>query len=392
MARRIYLFLLVCFCASHALAADTLYQGGDSLNSSNTLVSKNGLFTLGFTSLGSGESSASYLGIWYNNDTSHPFWLANRNKSIAENSGVLAIDGSGNMTLTYSGGDLVHFYSSPSSTTNLTAVLEDSGNFVLKDKNSGGQQYLWRSFDYPTDTFLPGMKLGINHTSGQTWSLMSWLSDVVPTPAGPFTFKWDPYGKELVIKRRDVIYWTSGPLRNNTFENIPPNLGMLDNSFINVSNADEDYIMFKVSAKQFAPQDQRIFSMWRMTYDGHIVDLLTNQGYAATSCKGNNTNAGCEKWSGPDCRSNMNSFELRSGYFGPTVPVKSDDNSSLSISDCMDICWKNCPCSGVTTKGNNDNNTGCTFYYGSFTPDPTGNTAQRYIIAQPEPTSQVSSG
>ncbi|KAJ6752338.1 hypothetical protein OIU85_002740 [Salix viminalis] len=141
MARRIYRFLLVCFCASHALAEDTLYQGGDSLNSSNTLVSKNGLFTLGFTSLGSAESSASYLGIWY--------------KPVADNSGVLALHGSGNMKLTYSGGDLVDFYSTRSSTTNVTAVLEDSGNFALKDKNSGGQQdYLWRSFDYPTDTFL----------------------------------------------------------------------------------------------------------------------------------------------------------------------------------------------------------------------------------------------
>ncbi|KAJ6776554.1 PAN-LIKE DOMAIN PROTEIN [Salix koriyanagi] len=92
MARRIYRFLLVCFCTSHALAADTLYQGGDSLNSSNTLVSKNGHFTLGFTSLGSAESNASYLGLWYSNDTSHPFWLANRNKSIAENSGVLPFE------------------------------------------------------------------------------------------------------------------------------------------------------------------------------------------------------------------------------------------------------------------------------------------------------------
>ncbi|KAF9667032.1 hypothetical protein SADUNF_Sadunf16G0290600 [Salix dunnii] len=163
---RSYRFLLVCFCASHALAADTLYQGGDSLNSSNTLVSENGLFTLGFTWLGSAESNASYLGIWYENESSHPFWLANRDKPIADNSGVLALDGSGNMKLTYSGGDLVHFYFSRSSTTNLTAVLEDSGNFVLKDANSRSDRILWQSFDDPTDRFLPGMKLGINHTSG----------------------------------------------------------------------------------------------------------------------------------------------------------------------------------------------------------------------------------
>jgi hypothetical protein len=110
------------------------------------------------------------------------------------------------MKLAYSGGDLVEFNSSQSSSTNITAILEESGNFVLKDKNSSSQQVLWHSFDFPTDTFLPGMKLGINHRTGQNWSLVSWLSDLVPTPAGAFTFEWDTNGTELVIKRRDVIY------------------------------------------------------------------------------------------------------------------------------------------------------------------------------------------
>ncbi|KAJ6297873.1 hypothetical protein OIU76_019061 [Salix suchowensis] len=390
MARRIYRFLLVCFCASHALAADTLYQGGDSLNSSNTLVSKNGLFTLGFTILGSGESSASYLGIWYYNNTSHPFWLANRDKPVAGNSGVLALDGSGNMKLTHSGGDLVHFYSSPSSTTNLTAVLEDSGNFVLKDANSLSDRILWQSFDDPTDTFLPGMKLGINYTSGQTWSLTSWTSNLVPAP-GAFTLEWERDTHELVIKRRTQTYWTSGPLTSYTgFENIVIESAPLDFSYINVSNADEDYIMFTISANQYTPQDRTIFSMWQMKYDGNIVDNFTQLEYGATSCKGNNTDAGCEKWSGPACRSSRNSnFEFRSGSFGITVPRKNDDNSSLSISDCKDICWKNCSCFGVTTIGNH---TGCTFFYGNFTPDPTGRQASYDIIVQPEPTGQVPPG
>uniref|UniRef100_A0A6N2K8N6 Receptor-like serine/threonine-protein kinase n=1 Tax=Salix viminalis TaxID=40686 RepID=A0A6N2K8N6_SALVM len=390
MARRIYRFLLVCFCASHALAADTLYQGGDALNSSNTLVSKNGLFTLGFTSIGSAESSASYLGIWYNSDSSHPFWLANRDKPIADNSGVLALDGSGNMKLTYSGGDLVHFYSSPSSPTNLTAVLEDSGNFVLKDANSRSDRILWQSFDDPTDTFLPGMKLGISNATNQTWSLTSWTSELVPAP-GAFTLEWERDTHELVIKRRTQTYWTSGPLTSNTsFENIFLNTGFLNYSYINVSNADEDYIMFTVSANQYTRQDQRIFSMWQMTYDGGIRDNFTSRGFGGTICKGNNADAGCEKWSGPDCRRSRNStFELRSGDFVNPVPAKRDDNSSLSISDCKDICWKDCQCSGVPTTGNNANNTGCTFFYGNFTLDLNGTRAQYYIIAQPEPTGQV---
>uniref|UniRef100_A0A6N2KND3 non-specific serine/threonine protein kinase n=1 Tax=Salix viminalis TaxID=40686 RepID=A0A6N2KND3_SALVM len=267
--KRIYRFLLVCFCASHALAADTLYQGGDPLNSFNSLVSKNGLFTLGFTSIGSAESSASYLGIWYNSDSSHPFWLANRDKTIADNSGVLALDGSGNMKLTYSGGDLVHFNFSRSSTTNLTAVLEDSGNFVLKDANSRSDRILWQSFDDPTDTFLPGMKLGINHTSGQTWSLTSWTSDLVPAP-GAFTLEWERDTHELVIKRRTQTYWTSGPLTSTTsFENIVLNIGFLNFSFINVSNADEDYIMFNVSANQYT-RERKWFGQGIMVTVGFV--------------------------------------------------------------------------------------------------------------------------
>ncbi|KAJ6301179.1 hypothetical protein OIU77_015483 [Salix suchowensis] len=329
MARRICRFLLVCFCASHALAADTLYQGGDSLNSSNTLVSKNGHFTLGFTSLGSAESNASY-----------PFWLANRNKSIAENTGVLPFEQvQRNMHMKSQRG-AEHGVDEGESVRELSVDKgqqrvrgkelvsgkeeEEHGEDEGRYKSSGGQQDLWRSFDYPTDTFLPGMKLGISHATGETWSQMSWLSDVVPTPAGPFsTFEWDHKGKELV-KRRDVIYWISGPLTSNTrFEFFFLNTWSLDYSFINVSHADEDCIMFTVSSNQFTPQYQRIFLIRRL------------------------------------CRSSRNSFKLRRGSFVNTVRRKSDDNSSLSISDCKDICWKNCSCSGVTTRGKNANNTGC---------------------------------
>jgi hypothetical protein len=222
------------------------------------------------------------------------------------------------MKLTYSGGDPVEFYSSQSSTTNITAILEDSGNFVLKDENSSSQQFLWQSFDSPTDTFLPGMKLGINHRTGQTWFLMSWLSDLVPTPAGAFTFKWDTSVKELVIRRRDVIYWTSGPLRSNTsFDSFSLNSRKVDFSFINASNAYEDYFMFKVSANKYASRDQRNFSMWQLRSDGSIVDLTTSRIYGGPLCKGNNEDGGCKSWT---CRSNRNSFELRSGSCVNIVP------------------------------------------------------------------------
>ena len=115
---------------------------------------------------------------------------------------------------------------------------------------------------------------------------MSWLSDLVPTPAGAFTLEWDTNGKELVIKRRDVIYWTTGPLRSNTSFEIPfLDAAVLDFSFINDSNADEDYFMFTVSANQFTPQGQRNFSMWQLRSDGGIEDLTTGRVYGAHHVK-----------------------------------------------------------------------------------------------------------
>jgi hypothetical protein len=169
-------------------------------------------------------------------------------------------------------------------------------------------------------------------------------------------------------------------LRSNTSFESPS----LDQSFITVSNADEDYFMLTVSANKFTAQGQRNFSMWQLEYDGSIADQSTGRTYGGTACAGNNTDGGCERWSGPACRSYRNSFELRSGSFVNTVPSKDDDNSSLSISDCMDICWKDCLCVGVSTKGNNANNTGCTFYYGNFTPGPSGRSVQYHIIVQEE--------
>ncbi|KAG5255283.1 G-type lectin S-receptor serine/threonine-protein kinase [Salix suchowensis] len=366
---KILLIILVCFCPTFSLAADTLYQGGEALRFSSRLVSKNKLFTLEFVRLGSAESNASYLGICYQNDSGHPIWIANRDKPIADNSGVLEIDGdSGTMKVTYSGGDLVDFYSSQSPTSKLTATLEDSGNFVLKDANSRSDRILWQSFDDPTDTFLPGMKLGINHRTGHTRSLTSWMSDLVPAP-GAFTLEWERDGQELVIKRRAEIYWRSGPLTSNgSFEAYRLN-SRLDYSFLNVSNIDEDYFMFTAARNKLTPPETG-FSKWLLQFDGELEEQSNGQTFGGKLCNGNNIEMGCVKWDiEPTCRS-RDRYELRACDFlvegGQPIPNYS---ASLSISDCKEICWKDCRCAGINIEGVNANNTGCTFWYGNFTKD-----------------------
>jgi hypothetical protein len=107
-------------------------------------------------------------------------------------------------------------YASPPPLNNsnyIVATLLDTGNFVLKDiqKNI----VLWQSFDHPTYSFLPGMKLGVNHKTGENWSLVSSIS-------GSISLDWEPTRKELLVfKLREKVYWASGKLLiNNTFEYI----------------------------------------------------------------------------------------------------------------------------------------------------------------------------
>lgn len=54
-------------------------------------------------------------------------------------------------------------------------VLGDDGNLVLKD-GSNPNVVFWQSFDYPTDTILPGGKIGFSRKTNQTQQLISWRS------------------------------------------------------------------------------------------------------------------------------------------------------------------------------------------------------------------------
>ncbi|TXG67197.1 hypothetical protein EZV62_008472 [Acer yangbiense] len=102
----------------------------------------------------------------------------------------------------------MHYYVTNTSSSNTTnATLLDSGNLILINNNS---QVLWQSFDYPTDTLLPGMKLGYDNVTGVSWSLVSWNSSQDPAP-GVFSLALDSRieRQQLNIKHGSKIYWTS---------------------------------------------------------------------------------------------------------------------------------------------------------------------------------------
>ncbi|KAL3820990.1 hypothetical protein ACJIZ3_006895 [Penstemon smallii] len=86
--------------------------------------------------------------------------------------------------------------------------LLDSGNLVLSDGRSG--KSLWQSFDYPSDTFLPGMKMdkGIE--------LISWITPSDPA-TGDYKFIQDQLGVYKILNRSS-IHWISG--ESNEFSKI----------------------------------------------------------------------------------------------------------------------------------------------------------------------------
>lgn len=199
---------------------DTLLQG-QYLKDGQELVSAFNIFKLKFFNF---ENSTNwYLGIWYNNlyltggNKKHgdiqdrPVWIANRNNPISERSGSLTVDSLGRLRILRGASSLLEL-SSTETTGNTTLKLLDSGNLQLQEMDSNGtmRRILWESFDYPTDTLLPGMKLGLNIKTGKKWELTSWLGDTLPA-SGSFVFGMDAnITNRLTILWQGNMYWASG--------------------------------------------------------------------------------------------------------------------------------------------------------------------------------------
>lgn len=152
---------------------------------SSDLVFKLGFFHPGVSSP-LHQSSNSYLGIWYSTLPNNPeaVWVANPDDPIIDSSGVFTLDFEGKLKIMRNGGQPIVLNPNQEVSGNVTASLLDSGNFVLREVTADGTpgKILWQSFDYPTNTLLPGMRLGVNLRSRQNLTLSSWLSGQVPSP------------------------------------------------------------------------------------------------------------------------------------------------------------------------------------------------------------------
>ncbi|GJZ06842.1 G-type lectin S-receptor-like serine/threonine-protein kinase [Tanacetum coccineum] len=265
---------------------------------------------------------------------------------------------------------------------NVAATLEDNGNFRLIDEMD--KRVLWQSFDYPYSVLMPGMKLGHDFTTGQSWNLTSWMSNENPD-SGAFTMSWEApeeASQRLVIRRRGQPYWTSGNLNNQTFEY----MRQLEAYKINSTYSNKQrYISYELDKKYVHLEGDPLGTPWVLTSDGRIKVGYNSNFLTPEFCYGIETHMGCMKGTGlPECRTENDNFSRQNGEFVADV-TKSviDSNVSLGFSDCFFKCWNSCSCVGFTS--HNDNGAGCVFWNGMkrFSPNPHENSTWIYVISSP---------
>ena len=168
----IALFLTV-FCiglqSTNDIVTNTI-QPGHPLNTSETLVSTNGIFELGFFT--PGNSTKYYLGVRIKKvSEQNVVWVANREYPFPNSSAALTLNSDGNLVI--SDGRMTYMMANTSAGNGTYAMLLDTGNLIVTNKVL---EVLWQSFDYPTDTIFPGMILESDFVA------TSWKSTEDPAP------------------------------------------------------------------------------------------------------------------------------------------------------------------------------------------------------------------
>ncbi|XP_050878426.1 G-type lectin S-receptor-like serine/threonine-protein kinase CES101 [Lathyrus oleraceus] len=339
-------------------------KAGERLDANSTLCSKHGRYCLLFQDTVNSEDNYNYLVIVSKrnfSDRGSEIWMYDRNQPIDISSAVLSLNKSGVLKIEFQYRKEIIIYSSPQPINNTVATMLDTGNFVLEQLHPNGtKSLLWQSFDYPSYTLVPMMKLGVNRKTGHNWSLVSWLTHSLPT-LGEFSLEWEPKEGELNIKKHGKVYWKSGKLGNNRlFDNIPANVQQ-NYQYVIISNNDEDSFSFEIKDRNYKMSPE-----WSISSTGRLSSSEGELGNADV-CYGYNSDRGCQKWEDiPTCRKPGEVFERKMGRPN-TDYAFFQDNVSYVYNDCKLSCWRNCGCHGF--RKYYGNGTGCIFYSWNSTQD-----------------------
>ncbi|KAK8290650.1 hypothetical protein V6Z11_D06G011300 [Gossypium hirsutum] len=190
----VLLLLNFVFNATNAQSTSSIIKPGSSLSPINNsyLLSPSGQFAFGFYRYKNGYS----VGIWFENIQQKTIvWTANRDALPFPSNVTLVLTTEGTLIVRpKQGQDVLIADASSDNVSRLatSASMLDSGNFVSLNSSSG---IVWKSFDFPTDTILPGQRLAVtgklvssvaesDHSSGKFLILMQRDGNLVQYPVG----------------------------------------------------------------------------------------------------------------------------------------------------------------------------------------------------------------
>ncbi|KAJ4726191.1 S-receptor-like serine/threonine-protein kinase [Melia azedarach] len=283
--------------------------------------------------------------------------------------------------------------------TQVVVQLLDSGNLVLKeeqDDNSG--THFWQSFDYPSDTLLPGMKLGWDLKTHFQRRLQSWKSSDDPSP-GDFTWGIElEANPEAVMRQGSKKFYRSGPWNGQGFSGAPelrPNPVFKYNF---VSNEEELYYTFSLTDKSVVSRivmNQTEYIRQRFTWNeatqswmlyatvprdrcdnyglcgAYGVCILSEspicqclEGFKSKSEENMNWSQGCVR-NRPLNYSRTDGFIKYDGLKLPDA-THSWVNKSMNLKQCREKCLENSSCMAYTNSDITGGGSGCAIWFGDL--------------------------
>jgi hypothetical protein len=342
------------------------------------------------------------VGIWYKKISSFTVvWVANRNTPLNDSSGMFKFVDHGNLAIINSTNGTIWSSNISRVAINPVAQLLDTGNLVVRAENDNDpENFLWQSFDYPGDSFLPGMKYGISFVTGLNRYLTSWKSPSDPS-TGKYTNKLDPNGlPQYFLSQGSVDQFRSGPwngLRFSGMINLKPNPIY---TFEFVFNQEEIYYKYQIanssvlSRMVLSPDGVLQRFTWIDRTQDWTLYLTANMDNcdrfalcgAHGVCNINNSPAcdclkefepksleewtaadwsqGCVRKAPLDC-SNGEGFIKYTGIKVPDTR-KSWYNKTINLEECEKVCLKNCSCTAYANLDVRDGGSGCVLWFGDL--------------------------
>ncbi|KAJ1288306.1 hypothetical protein BS78_02G079200 [Paspalum vaginatum] len=364
---------------SSAASASTLTQSS-TISGDQTLASPGNAFQLGL--FAASNHSKWFLGIWFTVSPDTVVWVANRDRPLNSSSGVVGVSDRGALVLV-DGATNGTAWSSAAAGAGAVAELRDTGNLVLADAAGA---VVWQSFEHPTNTFLPEMRVGKSLRTGADWSLSSWRAADDPSP-GDFSYVMDarPGGgsPELHVWRGGRKTYRTGPWNGVRFSGIPEMTTFEDMfQFQFTDTADEVSYMFR--NRDGSPMSRVLLNesgiMQRMVWDGaskawsnfwsgprdqcdayarcgafgvcNVVDAVVCaciRGFAPASAAEwymRNTAGGCARRTALQCGGGDGFYLLRGVKLPDTHNTSVDAGATLE--ECGRRCLANCACTAYS--------------------------------------------